>query len=156
MNPDITSTIPDDLKYLAKDPSTQAGRCSAYNINGFKFRTVAWERGFKTQNNEVYLTSATSCVASSADGNVREADLSYYGKLQDIIELNYSGFKVTLFKCTWADTTTDRGFKKDAWGFSSINFSRVIHTGDREDHDPYIEASQAQMVYYVNDELSKD
>jgi hypothetical protein len=32
----------------------------------------------------------------------------------------------------------------------------VIHTGDREDHDPYIEASQAQMVYYVNDEMSKD
>lgn len=156
MNPDISSTIPDDLKYLAKGPSTQARRCSAYNINGFKFRTVAREHGFKTQNIGVYLTSATSCVASSADGNVREADLLYYGKLQDIIELNYSGFKVTLFKCTWADTTTDRGFKKDAWGFSSINFSRVIHTGDREDHDPYIEASQAQMVYYVNDELSKD
>jgi hypothetical protein len=32
----------------------------------------------------------------------------------------------------------------------------VIHTGDREDHDPYIEASQAQMVYYVIDEMSKD
>ncbi|KAJ1427612.1 putative transposase, Ptta/En/Spm, plant [Sesbania bispinosa] len=47
-------------------------------------------------------------------------------------------------------------FKKDVWGFSSINFSRLIHTGDREEHDPYIEASQAHMVYYMNDEVNKD
>ena len=32
----------------------------------------------------------------------------------------------------------------------------MIHTGHREEHDPYIEASQAQMVYYVNDEMNKE
>lgn len=80
-----------------------------------------------------------------------------YVILEDIIELNYYGqFRVTLFKCKWADTTRDRGFRKDAWGFTSVNFSHSIHTGDREAHEPYIEASQAQMVYYVNDEVNKD
>lgn len=49
-----------------------------------------------------------------------------------------------------------RGFKKDACGFTSIKFSRLIHTGDREEHDPYIEASQAKIVYYVNDGMNKD
>ncbi|WVY90750.1 hypothetical protein V8G54_036264 [Vigna mungo] len=50
--------------------------------------------------------------------NLRQADLPYYGKLEDIIELNYYGrFKVVLFKCNWA--------------------------------------SQAQMVYYVNDVVNK-
>ena len=89
----------DDLKYLAKGPTTQAKRYSAFNINGFKFRTVAREHGFKTQNSGVFFTSST-CVASSVDGNSREADLPYYGKLEDIIELNYyNRFKVTLFKC---------------------------------------------------------
>ncbi|XP_058787440.1 uncharacterized protein LOC131661819 isoform X1 [Vicia villosa] len=157
MNPDISNIVSDDLKYLAKGPTTQARRYSAFNINGFKFRTLAREHGLKTQNSGVYLTSSTSCVSSSVDTNFREADLLYYGKLEDIIELNYYGrFKVTLFKCKWADTTRDRGYKKDAWGFSSVNFSRSIHTGDREEHDPYIEASQAQMVYYVNDEIDKD
>lgn len=157
MNPDISSTVLDDLKYLAKGPTSQARRFSAFNINGFKFRTARREHGLKTQNSGVFLTSSTSCVASSVDGNLREADLSYYGKLEDIIELNYYGqFKVTLFKCKWADTTRDRGFKKDAWGFTSINFSRLIHIGDREEHEPYIEASQAQMVYYVDDEMNKD
>ena len=32
----------------------------------------------------------------------------------------------------------------------------MIHTGHREEHDPYILASQAQMVYYMNDEIDKD
>ena len=27
--------------------------------------------------------------------------------------------------------------------------------GEREEHDPYIEASQAQMVYHVDDEVNK-
>ncbi|KAJ4834734.1 hypothetical protein Tsubulata_048962 [Turnera subulata] len=31
----------------------------------------------------------------------------------------------------------------------------MIHTGEHEDHDPYIEASQARMVYYVEDETDK-
>ncbi|XP_068487048.1 uncharacterized protein [Phaseolus vulgaris] len=156
-NPDISSTVSNDLKYLSQGPTPHARRFSAFNVNGFKFRTESREHGLKTQNSGVYLTSSTSCVASMADQNIREADLAYYGKLEDIIELNYYGrFKVTLFKCKWADTTRDRGLRKDPWGFTSINFSRLIHMGDREEHDPYIEASQAEMVYYVNDEVNKD
>lgn len=141
-----------DLKFLARGPLDKARRFTAYNINGFKFRTLAREEGLKTQNSGVFLTSNTSCVSSSADGNLRQADLPYYGKLEDIIEINFYGhFKVTLFKCKWADTTRDRGYKKDIWKFNCVNFDRLIHNGDREEHDPYIEASQAQMVYYVDD-----
>jgi len=103
------------------------------------------------------LTSSTSCVASRANKNIRETNLAYYGKLEDIIKLNYyARFKVTLFKCKWTDTTKDRAFRKDPWGFTSINFSRLIHIGDHREHDPYIEVSQAEMVYYVNDEVNKN
>jgi len=92
--------VSDDLKYLARGPTPHARRFTAFNVNGFKFRTQSREHGMKTQNSRVFLTSSTSCVASSADNNIREADLAYYGKLEDIIELNYYGkFKVTLFKC---------------------------------------------------------
>ncbi|XP_061363146.1 uncharacterized protein LOC133306783 [Gastrolobium bilobum] len=156
MNPDIINSVSDQLKFLARGPLLQARRYTAYNINGFKFRTLDRDKGLKTQNSGVFLTSNTSCVASNADANLRRADLPYYGKLEDIIELNYYGFfKVTLFKCKWADTTRDRGIRKDAWQFTSVNFSQCIHTGEREEHDPYIEASQAQLVYYVDDEVNK-
>ncbi|QHN93077.1 uncharacterized protein DS421_17g589590 [Arachis hypogaea] len=30
------------------------------------------------------------------------------------------------------------------------------YSGDREEDDPYVEASQARMVYFVNDEVNKD
>ena len=67
----------------------------------------------KTQNSGVFLTSSTSCVASSVDGNAREAELAYYGKLEDIIELNYYGyFKITLFRCKWADTKETGGLER--------------------------------------------
>ena len=58
-----------------------------------------------------------------------------------------------LFKCMWADTTNDKGFRKDAWGFHIVNFNRLIHTGKHVDHEPLIYASQAQMVYFVEDQL---
>ncbi|KAL5161466.1 hypothetical protein HKD37_07G018745 [Glycine soja] len=67
------------------------------------------------------------------DGNLRQADLPYYGKLEDIIEINYYGrFSVILFKCKWADTTRDRGYKKDCWNFNCVNFDRLIHIGDHD------------------------
>ena len=59
-----------------------------------------------------------------------------------------------MFKCKWANTTRNR--RKDSLGFDLVNFSRLIHTGENEDDEPYIRASDAKMVYYVQDESDKD
>ena len=156
MNPDTIDTMSTDLKFIARGPMMNARRFSAYNINGFKFRTLTREAGLKTQNNGVFLTSNTSCIASSVDGNMRQTDFPYYGKLEDIIEINYYvRFVVILFKCKWVDNTRDRGHRKNPWSFNCINFDILIHTGEHEEHKPYIEASQAQMVYYVDDVVNK-
>ncbi|XP_070008552.1 uncharacterized protein [Nicotiana sylvestris] len=100
MNPDTIDTMSIDLKFLARGPSVVARRFTAYNINGSKFRTLAREEGLRTQNSGVFLTSKTSCVASSIDGNLR-----------------------------WADTARDRGYKKDRWNLNCVNFDRLIYTG---------------------------
>jgi len=103
----------------------------------------------KTQNSGVCVTSETRCYASAKDGNVALADLLYYGKLVDIIELNYYGhFRVVLFKCQWA---SPNGITQDEFKFNLVNFSRLIHTGNLEDDEPYILASHARMVFYVDD-----
>ncbi|WVZ17466.1 hypothetical protein V8G54_010448 [Vigna mungo] len=45
------------------------------------------------------LEAAVGNLGISVDRNLKQADLPYYGKLEDIIELNYYGrFKVVLFK----------------------------------------------------------
>ncbi|KAH0776359.1 hypothetical protein KY290_007770 [Solanum tuberosum] len=99
-----------NFKFLARGPSVNARRITVYNINGSRFQTLAQEEGLETQNKGVFLTSKTSCVASSVDKNLRQVELPYYGKLEDIIEINYNGrFRVVLFKSKWANTSRDRG-----------------------------------------------
>nr|KYP46553.1 hypothetical protein KK1_031844 [Cajanus cajan] len=147
----------DDLKFLAMGPIDCAKRYSAYNVNGFKFRTLERDQGLKTQNSGIFGTFGTRSYASSSDNQMQFGGVPYYGKLLDIIEINYQGrFSVTLFKCMWANTTTSRGIVKDDLGFTLVSFAHLIHTGDDEDDEPYIQVSEAQTVYYVEDELDKN
>ncbi|CAL9234079.1 unnamed protein product [Arabidopsis halleri] len=68
--------------------------------------------------------------ASSRDLNPRSGDVPYYGQIVEIIQLNYyEKFRVVLFKCKWADTRDNRGFKRDFLGHNMVNFSRIIHSG---------------------------
>ncbi|XP_015939549.1 uncharacterized protein LOC107465082 [Arachis duranensis] len=146
-----------EMKLLACGPMIQAKRFGAYNVNRYKFRIVTKENGMNTQNSGVYVSSNMRSYASMRDNRVAVGSVSYYEKIVDIIELNYScSFIVVLFKCVWADTTTSRGIKQDHLGLTSINFSRPIHTSNREEDEPYILASKAQLVYYVDDEVAKE
>ena len=83
MNVDNRVEMFDDMKFLARGPLRQAKGSNAYNINGFKFRTIGREEGLKTQNNGIFTMEV----------------VRYYGKLVDIIELNYHGqFAIFLLK----------------------------------------------------------
>ncbi|KAL4275458.1 hypothetical protein AHAS_Ahas20G0109200 [Arachis hypogaea] len=106
-----------DLMLLACGPMIQARHFGAYNVNGYKFRTITKENGMKTQNSGVYVSSNTRSYASMRDNRVA---------VGDHLEL------------------------------TSVNFSRTIHTGNQEEDEPYILASEAQLVYYVDDEVAKE
>ena len=41
-------------------------------------------------------------------------------------------------------------------GATYEHFTRLIHIGDNDDDEPYIQAVEAQIVYYVMDELDKN
>ncbi|CAL5184652.1 unnamed protein product [Lathyrus oleraceus] len=82
---------------------------------------------------------------------MRLGGVPYYGILVDIIVLSYDGLIVPVFQCEWANTTNPRGIKIDRLGFTSINFARLLHTGKHENNESYIQASDAQMVFYVAD-----
>jgi hypothetical protein len=71
----------------------------------------------------------------------------------DIIEVEYYDWtKYIMFKCDWADTTRDRGYKVDEYDRVLVNFNRLVHRGDREIDDPYVRTSQVDQVFYVEDE----
>ncbi|KAI5390308.1 hypothetical protein KIW84_075570 [Lathyrus oleraceus] len=101
-----------------------------------------------TQSSQNNLRPSSENNNEGRNSTWGEDKAEFFELLKDVNLPLYEG-------CKWDDTTRDRGYKKDSWGFSSVNFSRSIHTSDDEEHDTYIEASQAQMVYYVKDEIDK-
>ncbi|KAK5786082.1 hypothetical protein PVK06_040709 [Gossypium arboreum] len=125
---------------------------SAFLINGYRFHTKYRERIRRTQNCGIVVNSSIISYASARDSNPVEANVDYCGLLTDIIELDYYGrWKVVLFRCDWVDVNTARGIKKDQFGFTMVNFSRLIHTGQQLMDEPYVFSSQVKQVFYSKD-----
>ena len=135
--------LTDTLITLSKGPYTSVNQLKHYIINGLKFRSSNVEGNRKTQN------SGVSVVTKG--GN------TYYGVLTNIIELNYSSnIRHVLFKCKWVDDENRRGYKTDEFGFPMVNFTHSVHGGEEMVPEPYVLASQATQVFYVEDKRHKD
>ena len=128
---------------LSKGSYISINRLKHYVINRLKFRSSNVEGNRKTLNSGVSVAT--------------EGDNTYYGMLIDIIELNYSGnIRHVLFKCTWVDDQNRKGYKTDEFGFPMVNFTHSIHGGKEIVDEPYVLASQATQVFYVEDKRYKD
>ncbi|KAK5811839.1 hypothetical protein PVK06_027212 [Gossypium arboreum] len=144
--------VNDEVKWLSQGPNRVIKRYSAFLINGYRFHTKYRERMRRTQNCGVVVNSSITSYASARDSNPVEGNVEYYGLLTDIIELDYYGrWKVILFRCDWADVNTGRRIKKDQFGFTMVNFSRLIHTGQQLMDEPYVFSSQVKQVFYSKD-----
>ncbi|RVW14944.1 hypothetical protein CK203_109760 [Vitis vinifera] len=55
-------------------------------------------------------------------------------------------FTILIFKCDWIDNKN--GIKVDELGFTLVDFSKIGHK-----LDPFILASQAKQIFYVEDQL---
>nr|XP_025617017.1 uncharacterized protein LOC112709341 [Arachis hypogaea] len=151
-DPDITP----EIKWLAEGPNDIVKRFEEFNIHGFKFRTMKKDQGLKTQNSGVVMSAITNSVSNGRNPIIVASDNTYYGKVVDMIELDYFGkLRVVLFKCIWVDTTLNKGIKIDQFGITSVNFSNLIHTGDNETDEPFILATDARMVYYIDDPVDE-
>uniref|UniRef100_A0A803MUJ0 Transposase-associated domain-containing protein n=1 Tax=Chenopodium quinoa TaxID=63459 RepID=A0A803MUJ0_CHEQI len=127
-----------NLRALAQGPDRAVISVNDYMVNGFMFRAKDSERGRETQNSGIVV-----------NGETGSSTLDYYGLLQEIIEVQYlGGNRVTLFKCDWWDVHSHgRGINSDCFDFVSVNTSKLLA------NDPYILATQAHQVFYVNDVL---
>lgn len=134
-----------ELLSLAKGPRRAAKQFSGYVVNGYRFHTKQRDHKSTTQNSGVFLTALTTSFSSSKDCNPSVGDVSYYGSIEEIIEVDYWGaFTVVLFRCTWYQD------EKDSWGFTRVNFKRVC-----QKHDPFVMSTQVQQVFYIEDPVEK-
>ncbi|KAG8490764.1 hypothetical protein CXB51_013972 [Gossypium anomalum] len=144
--------VNDEVKWFSQGPNRVVKRYSVFIINGFRFHTKYRERLRRTQNCGIVVSSSITSYASARDNNPIEGNVEYYGLLTNIIELDYYGkWKVVLFRCHWADVNTARGIKNDQFGFTTVNFSRLIHTGEQLIDESYVFSSQVKQVFYSKD-----
>ena len=106
-------------------------------------------------NSGVAIKSHTMSYASRRYRNPSGGDVTFYGELTDIIEICYTNAKkFVLFKCNWVDNRT--GKKEDEYKFTLVNFNHSLYSNNRATDEPFILASQAEQVWYVQDPMEPD
>ena len=70
--------------------------------------------------------------------------MPYFGVIQEIWELHYGEFRVHVFKCNWVNANV--GVCQDKMGFTLVDLQKVGYKDE-----PFIMATQAKQVFYVED-----
>lgn len=137
---DVSETI----RWLAGKPSFSVLTYEGYLVDGVRYFTKERDDARVVQNSGVSLVAKTVQVSSAKDLNPVECDMTFYGVIEEIWELDYHAFKAPLFVCKWA--ANDRGIKVDELGFTLVDFRRTGHTKDK-----YVSIDQVNQVFYVED-----
>ncbi|KAL9432881.1 hypothetical protein AB3S75_027822 [Citrus x aurantiifolia] len=136
------------LRWLSQGPRSFVVKHPGYDTNAYRFYTRERDEQRVHQNSGVSLIAATLQVASAKDKNPILGDMSYYGVINEIWDLDYHMFRIHLFKCD--SVQNNGGVKIDEFGFTLVDLNRLGHKSD-----PFILASQATQVFYVTDQLDK-
>nr|KYP34028.1 hypothetical protein KK1_045064 [Cajanus cajan] len=141
-----SSLISNRLRWLANGPTFQVFSYTAYMINGYTFYTKERDDKSTMQNSGVTLVAKSMHISSAKDRTPIYANMSYFGVIEHIWELDYKTFQVPIFGCKWVDNNS--GVRQDETGFMQVNFNKVGYKDE-----PFILASQAQQVFYVTDPI---
>lgn len=138
------SSISERLRWLAIGPNIHVLSYTSYLINENTFYTKSHDDQSKVQNSGVTLVAEQMHTSSAKDKNPIFANMSYFGIIEKIWELDYNMFREPVFQCKWVDN--NNGLHLDESGFIRVNFNKL---GSKE--EPFILASQAQQVFYISD-----
>ncbi|XP_013709549.1 uncharacterized protein LOC106413295 [Brassica napus] len=91
----------DTQKWLAYGPRVSSRSYTGYIINGLRFHTISVDR--QSQNSGV-LYEATTMYRSSAKDTSQMVDLvTYYGRVVEILLIDYNTFYIPVFRCLWVN-----------------------------------------------------
>lgn len=141
---DNAKGVSETIRWLAGKPSFSVLTYEGFLVDGVRYFTKDRDDARVVQNSGVLLVAKTVQASSAKDLNPVESDMTFYGIIQEIWELDYHAFKAPLYLCKWA--ANDRGIKVDDLGFTLVDFSRPGHKKDK-----YVSVDQVKQVFYVED-----
>ncbi|KAL6333211.1 hypothetical protein AAG906_028394 [Vitis piasezkii] len=138
--------ISETLRWIAHGPTHYVSKYHGYVINGCHYNTKDHDEVRVTQNSGVSIVATTMQISSAKDKNPVLGELCFYGIITKIWDLNYTMFRIPVFKCNWVDKKS--GIKVDEFGLTLVDFTKMVHKSD-----PFIFASQAKQVFYDSDDF---
>ncbi|XP_004292347.1 PREDICTED: uncharacterized protein LOC101299550 [Fragaria vesca subsp. vesca] len=94
--------------------------------------------------NGVYLVADTPQVGSARDKRMIRDEMSFYGVIAEIWELDYEKFRIPIFKCDWVDN--GRGVVVDELGFTLANLNKKGHF-----NDTFVLGKCVEKIFYIQD-----
>ncbi|KAH6794419.1 hypothetical protein C2S52_004896 [Perilla frutescens var. hirtella] len=139
------------LKILCGWPTKRVLSYASYRIDGVLFSTLKRDETRVTQNSGVSMCETVMQIASVKDKNPIVSDIMFYGRTEEIWELDYTKFQVVVFKYSWVDNNS--GVKVDDSGFTLVNLNKVGYLSkpyycwvDNNSGFTFILGSQAKQV----------
>ena len=97
----------------------------SYVINGCHYHTKDCDDFRATQNSGVSIVATTMQISSVEDKNPVFDELCFYEVITKIWDLDYTMFKIPVFKCDWIDSKN--GIKVDDLRFTLVHFNKMAH-----------------------------
>ena len=138
--------IPKIVRWLSDKPSNEVLSYSGYKISRTLYTTKGKDDVRSTQNSGVYLVADTPQVASARDKRMIRDEMSFYGVITEIWELDYEKFRIPIFKCDWV--YNGRGVLVDELGFTLVNLNKKGHF-----NDTFVLGKCVKKIFYIQDHV---
>ncbi|KAK1618853.1 hypothetical protein QYE76_024370 [Lolium multiflorum] len=133
------STEDEKLIYtLSQGPAHNVRTYQGYDINGYRFYTEEKDRNSENQNSGVTMLSY-----ADDETNVKER---FFGRIEEIWELNYCGETVPMFRVRWA-----KKVEKEGRYFTTMVIPDAKSKNASAKNEPWVLGSQVDQCFFITD-----
>ena len=123
---------------LSQGPGHNVRTYQSYDINGYRFYTEEKDKNSEYQNSGVTMLSYTDDKT-----DVKER---FYGRIEEIWELDYVGETMPMFRVRWA-----KSVEKDGLYFTTMVIPDAKSKTPSTKNEPWVLASQVDQCFFITD-----
>ncbi|XP_065858120.1 glyoxylate/hydroxypyruvate reductase HPR3-like isoform X2 [Euphorbia lathyris] len=141
--------ISETLRWFASRPNSHVPTYQGYHINDIDFNIKAQDVTRSVQNSGVFLVADDMQFASAKDKRPTTMDMNFYGRTNEVWEVDYYHFRIPVFLCDWVESA--RGVKVDDLDFTLVKLDRIGHLNDL-----FVLATHVKQIFYIEDPLDPE